>query len=189
MEVNFDYQVVDMDAAQENRFVWLSMEPDYLQWIAWAIDSGIEQKVIEFISTFPEYLQKISEESISATPRSYERISKTYKSYKERKDSIPRSVFINVIKGNVGKFIAEEFISFIESDYSPLISYEDIFTEDPLTKATIEKVKSETHTRLYISAKNILKNLEANIEKQDQESNYYINRVIELLKIYSIYKL
>jgi len=182
----FDYQVVDMDAAQENRFVWLSMEPDYLQWIAWAIDSGIEQKVIEFISTFPEYLQKISEESISATPRSYERISKTYKSYKERKDSIPRSVFINVIKGNVGKFIAEEFISFIESDYSPLISYEDIFTEDPLTKATIEKVKSETHTRLYISAKNILKNLEANIEKQDQESNYYINRVIELLKIYPV---
>ena len=28
---DFDYQVVDMDAAQENRFVWLSMEPDYNQ--------------------------------------------------------------------------------------------------------------------------------------------------------------
>jgi MoxR-like ATPase len=35
---DFDYQVVDMDAAQENRFVWLNMESDYNQWIKWAID-------------------------------------------------------------------------------------------------------------------------------------------------------
>ena len=30
---DFDYQVVDMDAAQENRFVWFNMESDYNQWI------------------------------------------------------------------------------------------------------------------------------------------------------------
>ena len=30
---DFDYQVVDMDAAQENRFVWLNMESDHTQWI------------------------------------------------------------------------------------------------------------------------------------------------------------
>ena len=55
---DFDYQVVDMDAAQENRFVWLNMENDYIDWISWAIEFGIETEVIEFISTFPEYLQK-----------------------------------------------------------------------------------------------------------------------------------
>ena len=129
---DFDYQVVDMDAAQENRFVWLNMEPDYIQWLDWAIDAGIEQKVIEFISTFPEYLHKINEDDIRATPRSYERISSCYKIYKEKKDSIPRSVFLNVIKGNVGKVIAEEFVSFVESDYSPLISYEDVFSGNSL---------------------------------------------------------
>ncbi len=53
---DFDYQVVDMDAAQENRFVWLHMECDSLAWLSWAISNNIEQKVIEFISTFPEYL-------------------------------------------------------------------------------------------------------------------------------------
>ena len=124
---DFDYQVVDMDAAQENRFVWLNMEPDYNQWLNWAMDSGIEQKVIEFISTFPEYLHRINEDDVRATPRSYERVSKSYKVYKEQKDSIPRNVFLNVIKGNVGKIIAEEFISFVESDCSQLISYEDVF--------------------------------------------------------------
>ncbi len=182
---DFDYQVVDMDAAQENRFVWLNMEPDYNAWIKWAIDAGIEQKVIEFISTFPEYLHKVNEDDVRATPRSYERVSKSYKVYKEKKDLIPKEVFLNVIKGNVGKVIAQEFISFIESDCSPLISYEDVFSGDTLSESVVEKVKNENHTRLYISAMNILKTLESNIENND-DSSYYINRFVKFLKVYPI---
>lgn len=183
---DFDYQVVDMDAAQENRFVWLNMEPDHNQWIKWAIDKGLEQKVIEFISTFPEYLHKINEEDVSATPRSYERVSKSYKVYKEQKESIPKAVFLNVIKGNVGKVIAEEFISFIEADYSPLISYEDVFSGETLSESVIEKVKTESHTRLYLAAMNILRDLELNIKKNSYDSNFYINRFVKFLKEYPI---
>ena len=171
--------------AQENRFVWLNMEPDYNQWLNWAMDSGIEQKVIEFISTFPEYLHRINEDDVRATPRSYERVSKSYKVYKEQKDSIPRNVFLNVIKGNVGKVIAEEFISFVESDCSPLISYEDVFSCETLSSSVIEKVKSESHTRLYLSAMNILKTLELNFENDDISENN-INRFIEFLKSYPV---
>ncbi|MGL6106977.1 ATP-binding protein [Romboutsia sp.] len=183
---DFDYQVVDMDAAQENRFVWLNMEPDHKQWLNWAMGADIEQKVIEFISTFPEYLHKINEEDVRATPRSYERVSKSYKIYKEQKDSIPRAVFLNVIKGNVGKVIAEEFISFVESDCSPLISFEDVFIEETLNEEIIEKIQNESHTRLYLSAINILKNLENNIKNYDNESSYYINRLVEFLKAYPV---
>lgn len=183
---DFDYQVVDMDAAQENRFVWLNMESDYVQWLKWAIDVGIEQKVIEFISTFPEYLNKTNEDDVRATPRSYERISKSYKIYKENTDSIPRAVFLNVIKGNVGKVIAEEFISFFESDRSLLISYEDVFLGDTLSESVIEIVKSETHTRLYLSAMNILKNLESNMKDGKSESSFNIDRLIEYLKTYPV---
>lgn len=181
-----DYQVVDMDAAQENRFVWLSMEPDYIQWLSWAVEAGLEPKITEFISTFPEYLHKINEASIRATPRSYERISKLYKEYKDKKDSIPRSVFLNVVMGNVGKMIAEEFISFIESDYAPLLSYEDVFTGDALTDTVIQRVQRESHTRLYLSAKNILKRLEADIQKPDFDELLAINRLIELLSKYPV---
>lgn len=183
---DFDYQVVEMDVAQENRFVWLYMEPDYMQWLDWAIDAGIEQKVTEFISTFPEYLHKANDADIRATPRSYERISSIYKIYKKKKDSIPRSVFLNVIRGNVGKFIAEEFINFVESDYSSLLSFEDVFSGNSLHASVVEKVKSESHTRLYLSAKNILKNLEANINHGDYSASYYIDRLIKFLKIYPV---
>lgn len=183
---DFDYQVVDMDAAQENRFVWLNMESDHTQWLKWAIDEGIEQKVIEFISTFPEYLHKINEGDVRATPRSYERVSKSYKVYKEQKDSIPRAVFLNVIKGNVGKVIAQEFISFVEADCSPLISYEDIFSGNALSEAVVERVKNESHTRLYLAAMNILRELESNIKNDNYDSSYYTNRFVEFLKIYPI---
>ena len=182
---DFDYQVVDMDAAQENRFVWLNMEPDYNQWIKWAIESGIEQKVIEFISTFPEYLNKVNEDDIRATPRSYERVSKSYKVYKEQQDSIPRAVFLNVIRGNVGKVIAEEFVSFVESDSTPLISFEDIFEGENLKEEVIEKIKNESHTRLYISAMNILKTLDDRMKKEN-ESSFYMNRFMDFLREYPV---
>ena len=182
---DFDYQVVDMDAAQENRFVWLNMEPDYTVWLKWAIDAGIEQKVIEFISTFPEYLNKVNEDDVRATPRSFERVSKSYKMYKENKDSIPKAIFLNVIKGNVGRVIAEEFVSFIESDSSPLISFEDIFSGDGLDESVIERIKNESHTRLYISAMNILRALELNMKDEDK-AKYYIARLVEFLKLYPI---
>ena len=182
---DFDYQVVDMDAAQENRFVWLNMENDYIDWISWAIEFGIETEVIEFISTFPEYLQKINEEDVRATPRSYERISKTLKLYKEKKEIIPRAVFLNVIKGNVGKVIAEEFISFVESDCSPLISYEDVFSCETLSSSVIEKVKSESHTRLYLSAMNILKMLDIRM-KDENESDFYMSRFMDFLREYPV---
>ena len=181
---DFDYQVVDMDAAQENRFVWLNMEPDHNVWIRWAINAGIEPKVIEFISTFPEYLNKVNEDDVRATPRSYERVSKSYAVYKEQIDSIPRNVFLNVIKGNVGKVIAEEFISFVESDREPLISFDDVFSGETLDEKVIDKVKNESHTRLYIIAMNILKTLE--IRMEENKSDYYMNRFMEFLKAYPV---
>ena len=182
---DFDYQVVDMDAAQENRFVWLNMESDYNQWIKWAIGAGIEQKVIEFISTFPEYLNKVNDEDVRATPRSYERVSKTYKIYKEQ-GNIPRNIFLNVIKGNIGKVIAEEFVSFVEANHEPLISYNDVFSGGALSLEVIEKINNENHTRLYLSAMNILRDLEIKIKNEDFDRNYHMNRFITFLKAYPI---
>lgn len=181
-----DYQVVDMDAAQENRFVWLSMEADYMQWLSWAIDYGIEEKVVEFISTFPEYLNKKSEDAVQATPRSYERISKTYRVFKENKETIERSIFLNVLAGNVGKMIAQEFLSFIETNHRLLISYKDIFEIESLSEELIQTIQAETHTRLYLSAKNILKTLEAKLQEEHIVAIDSIQRLIELIQLYPL---
>lgn len=183
---DFDYQVVDMDVAQENRFVWLYMEPDYLQWLDWAVETGLETKVIEFISTFPEYLLKTNEDDVRATPRSYERISSLYTIYQQKRETVPRSVFLNVLRGNVGRLIAEEFANFVEADQRTLISFADVFPGDSLPAAVIDKVKRESHTRLYLSAKNILKTLDDEINQGDVDADQRMNRLIDFLKLYPV---
>ena len=157
-----DYQVVDMDPAQEDRFVWINMESDVKSWIKWAMRKGqVHGDVIQFISTFPEYLHTPdSKDSIKATPRSWERISKAYKVYINHKDSISFDIFYNVVKGNVGINIAGDFINFINSLKTPLITAKDIFEDDVLSFEIKERIKSESHSRLYIIAKNCLEFLQ-----------------------------
>lgn len=183
---DYDYQVIDMDAAQENRFVWLEMEADSMQWIGWAIDNDLDSKIIEFISTFPEYLHKINEDSVRATPRSYERISKVYQLYQHQKETVSRLVFLNVLKGNVGKMIAEELILFLESEHLPLLQFEDIFAKDGVSKEMKERIQKESHSRLYLSAKNILRALERYLQRDHSENEFYINRLVSFLNEYPV---
>ena len=177
-----DYQVVDMDAAQENRFVWLYMESDSKSWLTWATENKLEQKVIEFIATFPEYLHSTQkEEQIKATPRSFERVSKSYGLYKEKKDTIPKRVFLNILKGNLGNRIAHEFMTFIEENSEPLISYEEVFHGDELSQEVIEKVKKESHTRLYLIANNLFRALD-----REEASNINVKRLVEFLSLFPV---
>lgn len=183
---SYDYEVTEMDGAQENRFVWLYMEADYKQWLDWAVAAGIEERVMEFISTFPEYLNKANEDDINATPRSYERISNLYTIYKAKKETIPRSVFFNLVRGNVGSIIAEEFVNFVESEYQPLVSYEDVF-EQPTWSSSMEKrIHEESHTRLYLAARNILTQLEQRIKDKEIDVPKAIERLVAFLRAYPV---
>ncbi|QAA34658.1 AAA family ATPase [Clostridium manihotivorum] len=177
-----DYQVVDMDPAQEDRFVWINMESDVKSWIKWAMRKGqVHGDIIQFISTFPEYLHTPdSKDSIKATPRSWERISKAYKVFLNNKDSIAFDIFYNVVKGNVGINIAGDFINFINSLKTPLITAKDIFEDDVLSFEIKERVKNESHSRLYIIAKNCLEFLQGiNGSRKNKLSVFS-----ELLKVY-----
>lgn len=184
---DFDYQVVDMDAAQENRFVWLNMESDAKGWIKWASENKIDRKVIEFISTFPEHLHSINEEDIRATPRSFERVSKSYKLYKENKDSIPRRVFLNVLRGNLGRIIAEQLMDFMESDNTALISPEEVFEEEVLSKQVKIRISNESHTRLYLTGSNMINYISSKVEELEGAAiKRVVDRFVEFLSFYPV---
>lgn len=178
---NFDYQIIDMDPAQENRFVWLYMESDVDSWIQWAIKSELEDKVIEFIATFPEYLHSNEDEFVKATPRSFERVSKAYKIYKNNNDDKLKKIFYSVVKGNVGSKIAQEFLAFIDRNLNPLISPKEILSGKSLDEDLIKKIKSESHTRLHLTIKNLL-----NFLNKDELCDETINRVVEFINKYPI---
>lgn len=184
---DFDYQVVDMDAAQENRFVWLNMESDAKGWIKWASENKVDRKVIEFISTFPEHLHSINEDDIRATPRSFERVSKSYKLYKENKDSIPRRVFLNVLRGNLGRIIAEQLMDFMESDNTALISPEEVFEEEVLSEQVKIRISNESHTRLYLTGSNMINYISSKVEELEGAAiKRVIDRFVEFLSFYPV---
>lgn len=184
---DFDYQVVDMDAAQENRFVWLNIESDAKGWIKWASENKVDRKVIEFISTFPEHLHSINEEDIRATPRSFERVSKSYKLYKENKDSIPRRVFLNVLRGNLGRVIAEQLMDFMESDNTALISPEEVFEEEVLSEQVKIRISNESHTRLYLTGSNMINYISSKVEELEGAAiKKVIDRFVEFLSFYPV---
>lgn len=159
-----DYQVVDMDPAQEDRFVWIEMESDTKSWLSWGFgrnvisgESNIHEHILEFIASFPEYLHTPhSKETIKATPRSWERISNAYRVYLNSIKTVPSRIFYNVVKGNVGTSIAQDFYNYLENNKNPLIKPEEIFSENKINEELKEKIKSESHSRLYLSAKNAL---------------------------------
>ena len=160
--VDSDYQVVDMDPAQEDRFVWIEMESDIKEWIKWAMKSeNIDIDIIEFLSTFPQYLNTPnSRESLKATPRSWERISKAYKLYKYK--NYPINILLNVVRGNVGESITADFANYISNKRKPLISVERLFSYEGLPMELRDDLTNESHSRLYILAKNCLNYLNDN---------------------------
>lgn len=160
---NSEYQVVDMDPAQEDRFVWIYMDSDIKEWIKWAMSKkgDIHPHVIEFISAFPEYLHTPdSRDSVKATPRSWERVSKAYKIFKTNESPIPINILYNAVKGNVGSHIAQDFISFIESYKNPLIDAKEILELGMIAENIKERVSKESHSRLFILSKNMLNAIE-----------------------------
>ena len=178
---NSQYEVVDMDPAQEDRFVWIELDSDIKEWINWGMssDGAIHEHIIEFLSTFPEYLHTPNaEETIKATPRSWERVSKSYKVYLNNKSRYSFDTFLNVVKGNVGINICNDFANFIVHLKKPLISVEEVFSNEIFSMDLKEKIEKENHSRLYILVKSAIKYLEENMSDRN------LTLFSELLNVY-----
>jgi MoxR-like ATPase len=186
-----EYQVVDMDPAQEDRFVWIEMNSDPKAWIIWGmektklyqgkLETNVHKDILEFISTFPDYLDTPnSQEMIKATPRSWERVSDAYRIYINKREKISEKIFYNVVKGNVGPSIAQEFCNYIEDNIQPLLTPQDIFYRDNIGDEIRNIFLQESHIRLYLIARNLLQYLKEN------SSDKKIRIFSELLKLYPV---
>lgn len=173
-----EYQVIDMDPAQEDRFVWIYMEADVNEWLNWGMkleneEPRIHDDVINFIASFPEYLHvPDSKESIKPTPRSWVRVSNIYKEYIKENYSLPINILYNVVKGNVGAAIAQDFLNYIEENKNPIIKPEEIFKNGYISQELENKIKTESHSRLYLAARKSLFYL-TNLKSREKEISLF----------------
>ena len=107
---DFDYQVVDMDAAQENRFVWLNMENDYIDWISWAKEmrgQGIKLYILSNTNN-KEKVEKVAQTleipykhfAMKPLKRGFKYIQKETKINPENIAVVGDQIFTDVLGGN-----------------------------------------------------------------------------------------
>lgn len=104
---------VDLGTALNDRLVHLVVEPEVDDWIKWAMNSGIDPRVISFIKRHPNRLHGANEalkkeRAVFPTPRSWARVSDQVKAIQDR-----RSLKLSVA-GTVGDSVATEFFRILD---------------------------------------------------------------------------
>ena len=178
-EGNTSYGVTDMDAASKNRLVWLYLETDAKTWLDWAIekpgtindldeiskivefdrsqyDTIIDDRVIEFISSFPELLNAPREDQdVSPSSRTWEFVSDIMRTYDLNQSVFSNEQYEACIKGCIGIDAEIQFMNFLMNNENPLIKPEEFFEGKTIKKELLDKFECDTLPRQTIMAKNI----------------------------------
>lgn len=113
-----------MPKALANRLLHIEVEGDFDSWKRWAISTGINDKIVGFLSFRKSYLMGFdskSDDIAFATPRSWEMVSKILNGIDDNLDNM-----YPLIAGLVGTGVAVEFLTWSRI-YNELPSIEDIF--------------------------------------------------------------
>jgi MoxR-like ATPase len=99
-----------MPSALANRFIHLTFEVDLNDWIAWALQAGIQTELIAFLRFRPNLLHSFDpqkNEKAFPTPRSWEFVSQLEAAGPDK------SIEYDLISGTVGEGAAAEFLAFM----------------------------------------------------------------------------
>jgi hypothetical protein len=100
-----------MPAPLANRFVHFELEVSVEDWREWAYSSGLDSRIIAYITYKSEHLftfEPKSEVKSFATPRSWEYVGNILKS------NLDKTLLLDTLSGAVGKEVAVGFLSFIK---------------------------------------------------------------------------
>lgn len=114
-----------MPKALANRLLHIEVEGSFKSWKAWAVRSGVNPKVVGFLSFRQQYLMKFdgaSEELAFATPRSWEMVSNILNYVNDDLDKV-----YHLVAGLIGTGVAMELRTW-EKVYKDLPDLDDIFT-------------------------------------------------------------
>ncbi|MBO8137411.1 MAG: ATPase [Desulfotomaculum sp.] len=95
-----------------NRMIHLPVEEDLDDWKKWALENGIDSRIIAFLNFRPQLLctfDSNNDNIVFASPRSWEMLSNVLKCYPDPNTS---STAAEVVKGTVGEGAASEFLAF-----------------------------------------------------------------------------
>lgn len=139
-----------MPMALTNRVTHTEYTLDHDGWREWALDKGIDQKIISFLgfqkqclNKFVDSNGKVTTDQVFPTPRSWENAS-NYLKLLDINDAYP------FIAGTIGEGTATEFRSYCNV-YGRLPNIDDILAGKPVQQFTEADISYAIVTSLYIS--------------------------------------
>lgn len=134
-----DYIVAELDPALMDRFVHLIFTPDTVEWLGWAKSKGIKKDISEFISVNQNLLMGQGNHidlGIKPTPRSYEMLSIIMEHC-----HLPKSLFLEVAAGLIGKEASVVFGKFLEEHFDRPVSAEEVMHSYSKVRDKVKKSK------------------------------------------------
>lgn len=133
-----DYSVTPMDEAMLTRMMHVTLEFDLTNWIEWAQDSGIDDRIINFVLTHPETIT-----GQRTTPRTLVQFNNTIQHLAPLYDHLE---LIQILGDScLDEDTVSTFISFINQRFEQLPSPETILTSENFTQEIAQPIYKIVH--------------------------------------------
>ena len=169
-----EYQLTDLDPALVSRFNIYEFVPSVQDWLNWAQESGIDSRIISFISANPEYLDSndfdMDSASLERHPdrRSWERTSKVICNFSELNDELKP-----LVTGIIGNKATALFFRYINENSIP--TAKEILTGDFSKVSTgLKKLSVPVLTQVNES---LFKYIENNLQNQPDQDSSVLNNL------------
>ncbi|MCQ2585426.1 MAG: AAA family ATPase [Treponema sp.] len=180
-----EYQLTDLDPALCSRFNIYEFAPSVEDWINWAKNSGIDERVVSFISENPEYLDSLDNgeaENLERTPdrRSWERVSEIIKNFSEITIELKA-----LLAGIIGAEATSAFFDFAQSEKG--LSVQNVLTSDfGLIENEIRQMDISQIAQLNNSIFKYLESFSGEVSGSEiQKISENLNRYFDLLPLLS----
>lgn len=132
-----EYQLTDLDPALVSRFNIYTFRPTVEDWLLWATRTGLDERILNFISANPELLDRSADtkedQGLDKDPdrRAWEKVARLMENIPN-----PLPVHQKVVAGIIGvQAAAQLFLSFCKDDLSPI----DLLTDFKKAKKSLDK--------------------------------------------------
>lgn len=143
-----EYAVATADAAIKDRTVRLVMTTSTAEWLDWARTAGINQLVINYLTTYPERLAVHDPDNLDLqpTPRAWERVSNNLNQLQQLPPATQQELAADLFSGDLGNEVGVSFAQFVlaqgkqltlEAIQAKLTSRENFAGADEATKVRL----------------------------------------------------
>ena len=141
-----EYQLTDLDPALVSRFNIYTFRPTVQEWLLWASKAGIDERIINFISSNPTMLENSGEAPDAGLDKSPDRRAWTHVSEVIKGIAPLNNLHKKIIAGIVGLKAANEFMKLVALDNT--LTGTEVLLHFGKHKAAIGKMKLHEYSTL-----------------------------------------